>query len=120
MITKRVQDKLTGRDFENEADALDIDSQVRRFAFAIVAPVVTAGLQVARLISEAISEANLSQVRLVIFAFAADIWFLERLTFLLAVLHRMVSVLVIRLGINGSKFLQLGCMVVICCCEMDD
>ncbi len=29
MITKRVQDKLTGRDFENEADALDIDDQVR-------------------------------------------------------------------------------------------
>ena len=28
-ITKRVQDKLTGRDFENEADPLDIDSQAR-------------------------------------------------------------------------------------------
>jgi len=28
MITKRVQDKLTGRDFENEADPLDIDDQV--------------------------------------------------------------------------------------------
>ena len=29
MITKRVQDKLTGRDFENETDPLDIDDQVR-------------------------------------------------------------------------------------------
>jgi hypothetical protein len=29
MITKRVQDKLTGRDFDNEAEPLDIDSQVR-------------------------------------------------------------------------------------------
>ena len=28
-ITKRVQDKLTGRDFENESEPLDIDSQAR-------------------------------------------------------------------------------------------
>jgi hypothetical protein len=31
MITKRVQDKLTGRDFDNDAEPLDIDSQVCRF-----------------------------------------------------------------------------------------
>ena len=37
MITKRVQDKLTGRDFENESDALDIDSQVLRFASVVAA-----------------------------------------------------------------------------------
>lgn len=37
MITKRVQDKLTGRDFDNEAEPLDIDSQVlHRAAFPIV------------------------------------------------------------------------------------
>jgi len=29
-ITKRVQDKLTGRDFDNDAEPLDIDSQARR------------------------------------------------------------------------------------------
>jgi hypothetical protein len=68
MITKRVQDKLTGRDFENEAEPLDIDSQVRRFTLccARVYKSFTWKLKVARLISEAISEANLSQVRLVV------------------------------------------------------
>jgi hypothetical protein len=62
-ITKRVQDKLTGRDFENEADPLDIDSQALLSLHPILLHILTCELQVARLISEAISEANLSQVR---------------------------------------------------------
>jgi FKBP12-rapamycin complex-associated protein len=62
-ITKRVQDKLTGRDFENEADPLDIDSQAPLTLHPILRHILTYELQVARLISEAISEANLSQVR---------------------------------------------------------
>jgi hypothetical protein len=63
-ITKRVQDKLTGRDFENEADPLDIDSQAHLSSQLCLLRNLTCELQVARLISEAISEANLSQVRL--------------------------------------------------------
>jgi hypothetical protein len=67
MITKRVQDKLTGRDFENEADPLDIDDQVHsppRDHVRRESRVMTRVLQVSRLIIEAISEANLSQVPL--------------------------------------------------------
>ena len=97
MITKRVQDKLTGRDFDNEAEPLDIDSQVlHRAAFPIV-NAFTLAPQVARLISEAISEANLSQVRRLSFR-SVLVLLSVGLTYSCAVLHWLVPVLVIKMA----------------------
>jgi hypothetical protein len=58
-------------------------------------------LQVARLISEAISEANLSQVRPC--CLLAAVLMNQNLTLIAAVLHWMVPVLVIALAISSSS-----------------
>jgi hypothetical protein len=100
-ITKRVQDKLTGRDFDNDAEPLDIDSQARRLTRCRC-----------QCFSHALSAGRPSHIRghfggqsqpSASLLLLAAVLMNQNLTLIAAVLHWMVPVLVIAFAISSSS-----------------